>query len=132
MAHWDQESNARDGLDPAKITLKSHTIVNWVCFQCPVGVAHRWQASPNSRFSLVRRYRGCPCCTGQKVCKCNSLQASCPEIAADWDFANNAGTPDDYTVHSNRVAWWSNAERGKWQARISHRKQAFDVKQARG
>jgi len=123
MLHWDHERNAQDGLFPGEVTLGSSKKVHWVCQECPQGLVHRWCVSPNQRFGR-RRQNGCPCCTGGKVCKCNSLHTLCPDIAAEWDPVKNVGTPDDYTANSGHMAWWSTAVRGSWEQEITGRTQS--------
>ena len=118
MQFWDHERNASEGLDPAQITLGSRKKVHWVCPGCPLGVPHRWRASPNHRFSQKRKISGCPCCCGQQTCQCNSLQTLHPELAATWDYSKNHNTPVDVTAHSTQAVWWVTDQRGSWQQRI--------------
>ena len=112
MLDWDTVTNEMEGLFPNKITLRSQKQVNWVCRNCPLGHIHRYKATPNSRTS---RSIGCPICFGMKACKCNSLQTWFPDIAKEWDYAKNKGTPDDYTAQSHKAVWWNATERGSWQ-----------------
>ncbi len=120
MKEWDYELNEQQGLDPHKITLRSNKRCNWICRQCPAGQLHRWKAAP-----LVRTLQasGCPYCSGLKACKCNSLQALSPEVAAEWDYVKNEGTPDDYPANSHMKAWFLSTKRGSWQAKINNRVQ---------
>ena len=47
----------------------------------------------------------CPICTGHRVLKgYNDLASQCPEIAKDWDYANNKFKPDEVTVGSSKYA----------------------------
>ena len=64
---------------------------------------------------------GCPCCSGRKVCVCNSLQSLFPKVAAEWDHSSNKGTPSGYTAFAHARVWWYNKERGSFQARIADR-----------
>ncbi len=120
MLHWDHERNAQDGVFPGEVTLGSGKKVHWVCHGCPQGLAHRWCVTPDHRFG-GHRQNGCPCCTGNRVCKCNSLQSLCPNTAAEWDHVKNTGKPDDYTASSAYMAWWSTSLRGSWQQTIRGR-----------
>ena len=52
---------------------------------------------------------------------CNSLQSLSPDVAAEWDYTRNAGTPDDYPAYSGSKVWWYNDKRGSFQARIGSR-----------
>ena len=121
MANWDVENNELAGLDPNSITLGSHRVVHWVCTKCPLGVKHRWRASPAARRLSTSQPAWCPCCAGQKACKCNCLQTVYPDLAAEWDFARNSTTPADHTASSRFLAWWLNDKRGSWQQSINGR-----------
>ena len=134
MQHWDWKMNAAAGLDPRKVTLGSSKKVHWICHNCPLGLKHRWIASPHQRFS-PKPIRGCPYCTakggGKKICKCNALQTLYPDIAAEWDKSRNVGTPDDYGAFSTHLAWWTSAEQGTWQQTIETRTRSIRSKQLR-
>ena len=130
MEHWDHERNAAEGWDPARITLGSRKKVHWLCSKCPLGLPHRWSARPNIRFSSSGRHLGCPCCSGQKTCKCNSLQTLYPDLAMEWDFTKNDGTPDDCAPHFAQKVWWVNDERGSWQTTPTSRVNCYNKKVA--
>ena len=115
--YWDSQRNAEQGLDPDQITVGSKQIANFVCNKCPQLQPHMWTA----RVDNIFRGRGCPCCSGHKVCKCNSLQTLRPDLAAEWCYALNEGNPDDYTAHSNMKVWWQNTKRGRWKESICFR-----------
>ena len=117
MQFWDSELNAREGLNPKLIRCRSRQLCNWICHSCPKGQPHRWQARPGTLYLG----HGCPCCSGHKACTCNSLQSLFPEVAAEWDYNRNLGTPADYTAGSNRKVWWYNDKRGGFQASITSR-----------
>ena len=115
--YWDSQRNAEQGLNPDKITVGSKQTANFVCNTCPQMQAHLWTA----RVDNVFRGTGCPCCSGHKVCKCNSLQTLRPDLAAEWSYALNERNPDDYTAQSHEMVWWQNDKRGRWKARINSR-----------
>ena len=115
--YWDSTRNAAQGLDPDVITAGSRQTANFTCDKCPKGQAHKWTA----RVDSVLRGSGCPYCCGQKVCKCNSLQTLRPVLAAEWCYALNAQTPDDYTARSHTEVWWQNDKRGRWKEEIARR-----------
>ena len=119
LAQWDYKRNAEQGYFPDKIKQKSAKHIYWLCNQCPAGQEHSWSARPYSRTG--RSKRGCPCCAGRAACKCNSLQALFPDIAAEWDNGKNEGQPRDYTAGSQHMAWWSSPQRGSWQQSIQSR-----------
>lgn len=70
---------------------------------------------------------GCPYCSGQKVCVCNSFATHHADLARQWhpDPARNDGkTPMDYTYGSKVRAWWQCSNHSpphEWQSRISDR-----------
>ena len=119
---WDHAANAH--LGPIEITPYSNRKVWWTCDQCPDGHLHSWEATPNNRT----RGRGCPQCSGRKVCKHNSLATKAPKVAAQWDFEKNAGTPDRVVAQSNKpVGWLCEVCGNTWSAapdaRVSKHKQ---------
>ncbi len=121
LGEWDYEANAQEGLQPEKIRLRSHKPVHWVCHKCPKGCLHRYRARPYHR---TLSGSGCPCCSGHQACKCNSLQSLFPDVAQDWDFERNEGTPNDYTSRSVAIVWWKSAKRGSWQQSLNSRTQS--------
>ncbi len=118
LSEWDYEANAPEGLHPEEIRLRSNKLVHWVCHKCPRGCLHRYQARPCHRTLLGS---GCPCCSGHKACKCNSLQSLFPDVAREWDAERNEGTPDDYAAQSAVDVWRRSAQRGSWQQSIMSR-----------
>ena len=112
MQYWDWELSAKAGLNPSNTRCRSNKKANWICRQCPKGQLHRWQATIGNMFEGS----GCPCCSGCKACNCNSLQSLYPEVAAEWDYIRNTGTPSDYPTHSQQRVWWYNSKRGHVQA----------------
>ena len=117
MQLWDWDANATAGLDPSKITCCSRKRAHWTCPKCPRGQPHRWQA----RVSSVYLGSGCPCCTGRKACKCNSLKSLHPDLAKEWDYSKNKSMPEDYAASSCSYVWWRNIERGTFRCRIDGR-----------
>ena len=113
LAQWDHAHNAEHGHFPDNVRLQSAKQIFWLCTNCPAGQPHSWPAAPKNRSG--RSKAGCPFCVGQAACKCNSLQALYPDIAAEWDHAKNQGPPTGYTASSNYLAWWFSPERGSWQ-----------------
>ena len=130
---WDWGLNEYAGLDPGKLRCCSKKKVHWVCHKCPVGQAHKWQATVGHvNGSTLRGTSGCPCCQGLQACKCNSLQSLFPEVAAEWDYERNTGTPAEYTAQSNKKVWWCTSRRGHFKARISSRTFGWTSKQQTG
>ena len=119
LGEWDHERNAPQGNQPCNTTMKSSKRIYWLCTKCPAGQQHSWSAQPSDRTKPARP--GCPFCAGQAACKCNSLQALCPDVAAEWDYAKNQGQPSNYTASSHHLAWWVSPKRGTWQQTINSR-----------
>ena len=119
LAEWDHERNAPQGNFPNNTTLQSRKQIFWLCTKCPASQLHSWPAKAHTRTG--KDQTGCPVCAGKAACKCNSLQALYPDIAAEWDHAKNEGQPSDHTGSSTYLAWWLSSQRGSWQQSISSR-----------
>ena len=130
LAQWDHKSNAAHGNFPSEVTLGSHKKIYWLCSACPAGQVHSWVARPGQRIA-IKHPTGCPFCAGQAACKCNSLQALYPDIAAQWDHSKTESQPSDYTAGSNHLAWWQSPQRGSWQQSIIERTSGADRSRAR-
>ena len=119
---WDWDLNEEAGLDPSKLRCRSHKKAHWVCHKCPVGQPHKWQATVGNVYgSTLRGTSGCPCCQGLQACKCNSLQSLFPEVAAEWDYERNTGTPAEHAAQSNKKVWWCTSSHGHFKVAISER-----------
>ena len=125
LAEWDHRRNAEAGHFPDKITLGSNKQIFWLCPNCPAGQQHSYSAQPCMR---TRRHRpsGCPQCAGHKACKCNSLGTHYPDLALQWDYSKNEGTPEDHTAHSVVVVWWLSEQGISWQQSIDERANLVD------
>ena len=120
LAQWDHERNASKENFPHNTRLYSHKQIFWLCTKCPAGQQHSWSAAPNHRSG--KNETGCPFCAGHAACKCNSLQALYPAIAAEWDYAKNQSQPGDHTASSTDSVWWFSPQHGSWQQSINSRK----------
>ena len=129
LAEWDHERNAPQGNFPHNTTLRSSKQIFWLCTKCPAGQWHSWSASPYHRMG--RSGSGCNFCAGKAACKCNSLQALYPGVAADWDFAKNESQPSNHTGSSSYLAWWFSPQRGGWQQSINSRTCGVQQRSAR-
>ena len=106
---WDHAANAHLG----DVVIKPHcnTKVEWICGQCPDGHLHSWSATVHNRTNGS----DCPQCSGRKVCRHNCLATKAPAVAAQWDYEENAGTPDSMVAQSNQpAAWHCDACGHKW------------------
>ena len=99
---WDHAANAQ--LGNIVIRPHSHRKASWKCEQCPDGHLHQWTAPVANRT----KGRGCPQCSGYKVCLHNCLRRIAPWAAAQWDYEANAalGTPDSIIANSHQVVGW--------------------------
>ena len=115
MEQWHGDLNG--SLTASEVNRKSNDQVWWYCKE---GADHVWQEPVSDR--VLRRH--CPFCTGKMVCQSNSLEASHPEIAAQWDYEkNHPVTPNQVTRGSGSVVYWIcdfNPDH-KWPARINSR-----------
>jgi len=70
--------------------------------------------------------KGCPFCSGIKVCQHNTLATKAPEVALLWDAEKNHSlSPDQVTVFSGmRAHWKCSACLHEWQAQVSQK--AYD------
>ena len=64
---------------------------------------HKYDTYP----SRIKDGRGCPYCSGQRVCYENSLAEKYPEIAKEWHPTLNGNkTPSGFQSGSAYIAWW--------------------------
>ena len=112
LSQWDHSLNQQDGNFPDNTTLGSGKLIWWTCDQCPRGHKHSWQAMPKQRAG--NKPTGCPVCSGNKVCECNSLQTWHPDIAADFDVEANGLTPAQVTAaNTSKYRWLSDGPGAK-------------------
>lgn len=107
---WDYELNKRT---PSDILPNSNKIFHWIC----PAKGHHYPATANNRSNGY----GCPFCSGQKVCKDNSLATINPELAKEWHPTKNKKTFDEVTPGSNQYAWWICVRGHEWKAKINNR-----------
>lgn len=112
---FDQHKNG--DIDPASISASSGRRVWW---RCSKNTAHQWQTAVGNRV----RGTGCPYCAGHRVLPCDSLAATFPEIASQWDHRRNEKLrPDQVGPGSGRRVWWfcSKGSDHRWQTTIVSR-----------
>ena len=119
LSQWDHSLNAREGNYPDNTTLGSNKPIWWTCDQCPRGKKHSWQAAPYDRTR--QRPRGCPFCSGRKVCECNSLQTVYPDIAADFDIVANGLTAAQVTASATIKYKWLSDKPGDKMRSVAQR-----------
>ena len=110
---------------PASVTLGSAFTAWWLCTPCSCGQPHEWQAKVYAR-ALSRS--GCPIYAGRQPCRCGSLAALRPEVAAEWHPAGNRElTPEGVTPFSSRKVHWvchKHSALFTWAASVSNRTKA--------
>ena len=97
---WDHAANLH--LGKVIIHKFSNKKVWWTCDQCPDGHSHKWQSQVDDRSGG----RGCPYCSGHRVCKHNSLATLAPVAATFWDTAKNGCTPEEIVAKGGQRAHW--------------------------
>ena len=99
-------------ISPEEVTVGSGLVVWWKC----KNKGHEWQ----SRIADRTSGKGCPFCTGRRVCEENSFLTRFPDIAKMWNYEKNEDlTPCDVTYGSNKKVWWKCEKEHEWEARIS-------------
>jgi len=119
LEQWDHCRNRENGNFPDNTSLQSHKLIWWQCHACPKGRVHSWQASPNNRVS--KRATGCPCCAGQQLCECNSLESGCPGIAADFDVEKTGVTAAEVTSSTGTKYSWLSDKPGAKKRSVAQR-----------
>lgn len=116
---WHKVKNVNN--TPFDVTPKSNKIVWWICNN-----GHEWESSVDNRS----RGRGCPYCSGRKVCVSNCLMTINPALCNEWDYEKNSTlTPFDVTQFSVKKVWWKCENGHSWFATISNRSSGAGCKQ---
>ena len=78
-------------------------VATWICPKSTCEHPHEWE----SRVQTRKKGANCPYCSGEKVCRCNSLAILFPDLLKQWDFKKNTHL-DPYAVndHSHLDAFW--------------------------
>ena len=109
---WHPTEN--EPITPADVSYGSGKKYYWLC---PNG--HSYSASVSRRVSGD----GCPYCSGHKVLAgYNDLQTLNPELAKEWNYSRNTGSPSEITPNSSKKVWWLCPICGyEWEAAVSNR-----------
>lgn len=118
LKEWDYEKNDRLQIFPDKITEASTYEAWWKCKKC----GHEWKSRVEYRTSANR---GCACCAGKVAIGANSIDSGYPEIAAEWDHAENSKLGiflDTTPAGSHKIVNWicSKCDK-KWRAAVESR-----------
>jgi len=107
LAQWDYTKNI--GLNPSDFKPSSKKKVWWLCSirsteDCTDSCKHEWPATIKNRCGLNR---GCPYCSGKKVCVHKSISKTDPDIASQWHPTENEPlTKDAISRGSSRDIVW--------------------------
>ncbi len=102
--------------NPAAISPKSSRRVTWVCSKNPEHIF------VNSIHKRVMRNQGCPFCSNKKVrLGENDLSTNFPVLASQWDSTKNNLGPENYSIGSQKTAWWICESGHSFSSRISFR-----------
>lgn len=108
---WHSTKNGK--LTPNDVFVNS-TQKAWWKGKC----SHEWNSVVRSR----NQGRGCPCCSGQKVCSDNCLATKNPKLAKEWHPTKNGTlTPNKVTTGSGQKVWWKCKQGHEWKAVIGSR-----------
>ncbi len=104
----------------------------WLCTSTknrPQGCTHEhiWEARIDNRCSLTSP-KGCPFCSGHRICPCNSVERRHPESALMqyWYFQKNTDTiPSKTPLNSTKKVFWRHTCQGTgeehvWEAQVRH------------
>ncbi len=119
LEQWDHDRNSEVENFPDNTSLQSPKLIWWRCQECPKGKVHSWQASPNNR--TAKKTTGCPCCVGQQLCECNSLETVCPDVAADFDIMKNGMSPAEVTSSTHTKYSWLSDQPGAKKRSVAQR-----------
>ena len=111
---WHPTKNGK--LTPENVAPSSGKVVWWKCKD-----GHEWKASINSRNRKNGR-RGCPYCSGKRVCNDNCLATKNPDLASQWNTKTNGElTPHNITNGSKKKVWWKCKNGHEWEATVASR-----------
>lgn len=94
LKEWDYDKNR---LGPDQYTQTSNKVVWWKCNN-----GHSFEQRIKQRIYGCR----CPYCSNRKACNDNCLSTKYPEIAKEWDYQKNKGSPQDYVYGSSIIKYW--------------------------
>ena len=122
LEQWDhrwEHGNSENGNYSDNTTLRSIKLIWWRCRECPK--VHSWQARAFHRTSPPKKPTGCPCCVGQTLCDCNSLETVCADVAADFDVEKNGVTAAEVTSSAGTKYSWLSDEPGAKKRSVDQR-----------
>lgn len=109
---WDYSSNGT--LTPRDVKPMSNVAVNWKCSK-----GHVYPAAIAKRIEGT----GCPYCANKKVLKgFNDIETTFPDLAKQWDFANNNLLPSEVTYGSGKKNFWKCSKGHSYPATVDQRR----------
>lgn len=106
---WDYSKN---NVSPLTISMGNNKKFWWVCAK-----SHSWSATPNHRSNG----KGCPYCSGNKVCKETSLEYAYPDIVKEWDCSKNGQLSSFIHSGSESKVWWKCKKGHSWKTSVINR-----------
>lgn len=104
------EWSSNNSIMPSEITPKSHKKVLWNCIihgDYPAIISNRTQNGT-----------GCTFCSGRLPSKTNNLSLS--NVSDEWSEKNKT-SPSDYTMYSDKSAWWVCENGHEWETVVRYR-----------
>ncbi len=111
-AQWHPTLN--EPISPDSVASRSNQKYFWLCDK-----GHTYDSTPDKRVNG----EGCPYCNNRRLLVgFNDLETTYPNIAAEWNYSLNEGTPRDYTYRSMFKTCWKCSICGhEWEAKIRDR-----------
>ncbi len=96
------EWSPKNIIDPKTVSIFSNKNIWWVChLHKDCELKHEWKTDVAHRVQGT----GCPYCSNQKICVCNSLSTLRPDLASQWSFRNNF-SPQEIGAGGRISVWW--------------------------
>ena len=110
LDEYDWEENNKCGYNPYELSLGSNYEIKWICSKHTT-CQHKWTTSIKARS---KANYGCPYCSNQYVCECNSLLNTRPDLVKEFDQKLNPGIDLNFISHGSRVSimWKCSMHRG--------------------
>ena len=109
-------------MTPESVSAGSNFIAAWRCEGgCKgCGRPHEWHTALRNR---CLDGTGCPICTGNRVCPCQSLAAKHKGLMDEWDYEANKGIdPESLACFSKKAVAWRCQQCGhRWSAQVGSR-----------
>lgn len=114
---WYWKKNNKLGIYPNKVSVGSDKIVYWKCSHHTTCSKHVWKEKIG-----VRKRGGCPFCSHQRCCRCDSFMNSFPELRKEFDVEkNNKINPYEISYGSDIKLWWKCEKGHSWRTKVNHR-----------